>query len=58
MAHLAKYKTHSVGHMLAHYRRDPSCLQRDNIDRERVNLDYTLGLATPDDGRRFVERVV
>lgn len=57
VAHIAKYKAHSVGHMLAHYRRDPSCFQRDNIDRERVNLDYTLGLVTHDDGRRFAERV-
>lgn len=51
MAHIAKYKAHSVGHMLAHYRRDPSCFQRDNIDRERVGLDYTLALARSDDGK-------
>lgn len=51
MAHIAKYKAHSVGHMLAHYRRDPSCFQRDNIDRERVGLDYTLALARSEDGK-------
>lgn len=32
MAHIAKYKATSVGHMLAHYRRDESSLGRDNID--------------------------
>lgn len=31
MAHIAKYKAPSVGHMLAHYRRDRSGLERDNI---------------------------
>ena len=30
MAHIAKYKAPSVGHMLAHYRRDRSSLERDN----------------------------
>lgn len=44
MAHIAKYKAHSVGHMLAHYRRDESSLDRDNIDRDRLGLDYTLGV--------------
>ena len=57
MAHIAKYKAHSVGHMLAHYRRDPSCFQRDNIDRERVERDYTLGSVKTDDGRRYVRKV-
>ena len=33
MAHIAKYKATSVGHMLAHYRRDASSMERDNIDR-------------------------
>ena len=32
MAHLEKYKASGVGHMLAHYRRDPSSLERENID--------------------------
>ena len=49
MAHLEKYKATSVGHMLAHYRRDPSSLGRENIDPERVGMDYTLAL-DPADG--------
>lgn len=44
MAHLEKYKASSVGHMLAHYRRDPSSLGRENIDPERVGMNYTLAL--------------
>ena len=31
MAHIAKYKATSVGHMLAHYRRDASSLERGSI---------------------------
>lgn len=58
VAHIAKYKAHSVGHMLAHYRRDPSCFQRDNIDRERVERDYTLGLVKSDDGKGYYVRKV
>lgn len=50
MAHLEKYKASSVGHMLAHYRRDPSSLGRDNIDPARVGMDYTLSF-DPADGR-------
>jgi archaellum component FlaC len=50
MAHLEKYKASSVGHMLAHYRRDPSSLGRDNIDPSRVGMDYTLSF-DPADGR-------
>lgn len=49
MAHLEKYKASSVGHMLAHYRRDPSSLGRENVDPERVGMDYTLGV-DPADG--------
>lgn len=49
MAHLEKYKATSVGHMLAHYRRDPSSLGRENIDPTRVGMDYTLAL-DPADG--------
>lgn len=49
MAHIAKYKATSVGHMLAHYRRDTSCFERDNIDPKRVGMDYTLAL-DPADG--------
>ena len=44
MAHLEKYKASSVGHMLAHYRRDPSSLGRENIDPARVEMDYTLAI--------------
>lgn len=36
--------------MLAHYRRDPSSLGRDNIDPARVGMDYTLSF-DPADGR-------
>lgn len=49
MAHLEKYKATSVGHMLAHYRRDPSSLGRENIDPARVEMDYTLAI-DPADG--------
>lgn len=44
MAHIAKYKAPSVGHMLAHYRRDASSLGRENIDPTRTKDNYTLGL--------------
>lgn len=47
MAHIAKYKAASCGHMLAHYRRDASSLGRENIDPTRTKDNYTLGL----DGR-------
>ena len=43
MAHIAKYKAPSVGHMLAHYRRDRSSLERDNIDPERIKNDLVVG---------------
>lgn len=44
MAHIAKYKAASCGHMLAHYRRDASSLGRENIDLTRTKDNYTLGL--------------
>lgn len=44
MAHIAKYKASSCGHMLAHYRRDESSLGRENIDPTRTKDNYTLGL--------------
>lgn len=47
MAHIAKYKAASCGHMLAHYRRDASSLGRENIDPTRTKDNYTLCL----DGR-------
>ena len=35
MAHIAKYKATSVGHMLAHYRRDHAAPQRTYRGRAR-----------------------
>lgn len=58
MAHIAKYKATSVGHMLAHYRRDASSLERDNIDQKRVENDMVVGHYTNKDGRLVVGRVV
>lgn len=57
MAHIAKYKATSVGHMLAHYRRDPSCFERDNIDPKRVENDMVVGHYTNKDGKLVVGRV-
>lgn len=50
MAHIEKYKAHSVGHMLAHYRRDPSSLARDNVDPSLTKRNVTLGHVTNDQG--------
>ena len=50
MAHIAKYKATSVGHMLAHYRRDESSLGRDNIDPKRVKNDMVVAHYTNKDG--------
>lgn len=58
MAHIAKYKATSVGHMLAHYRRDASSMERDNIDPKRVESDMVVGHYTNKDGRLVVGRVV
>lgn len=58
MAHIAKYKATSVGHMLAHYRRDASSLERDNIDPKRVENDMVVGHYTNKDGKLVVGRVV
>lgn len=57
MAHIAKYKAPSVGHMLAHYRRDRSSLERDNIDHERIKNDLVVGHYTNKDGKLVVGRV-
>lgn len=57
MAHIAKYKATSVGHMLAHYRRDASSLERDNIDPERIKSDLVVGHYTNKDGKLVVGRV-
>ena len=58
MAHIAKYKATSVGHMLAHYRRDASSLERDNIDLKRVKNDMVVAHYTNKDGQLVVGRVV
>lgn len=58
MAHIAKYKATSVGHMLAHYRRDASSMERDNIDPKRVKNDMVVGHYTNKDGKLVVGRVV
>ena len=57
MAHIAKYKATSVGHMLAHYRRDRSSLERDNIDPERIKNDLVVGHYTNKDGKLVVGSV-
>lgn len=57
MAHIEKYKAHSVGHMLAHYRRDGSSLGRENIDRTRVKNDMVVAHYTNDAGKLVVGRV-
>lgn len=58
MAHIAKYKATSVGHMLAHYRRDASSMERDNIDPKRVKNDMVVAHYTNRDGQLVVGRVV
>lgn len=58
MAHIAKYKATSVGHMLSHYRRDASSLERDNIDPKRVKNDMVVAHYTNKDGQLVVGRVV
>lgn len=58
MAHIAKYKATSVGHMLAHYRRDASSMERDNIDPKRVKNNMVVAHYTNKDGQLVVGRVV
>lgn len=58
MAHIAKYKATSVGHMLAHYRRDASSLERDNIDPTRTKDNMVVAHYTNKDGQLVVGRVV
>ena len=58
MAHIAKYKATSVGHMLAHYRRDLSSLERDNIDPKRTKDNMVVAHYTNKDGQLVVGRVV
>lgn len=52
-----KVKAAAVGHMLAHYRRDRSSLERDNIDPERIKNDLVVGHYTNKDGKLVVGRV-
>lgn len=58
MAHIAKYKATSVGHMLAHYRRDESSLDRENIDPTRAKNDMVVAHYKNKDGELVVGRVV
>ena len=54
MAHIQKYKASSVGHMLAHYRRDKSSLGRENIDPKRSDANMVLGHYKNKDGKLVV----
>ena len=58
MAHIAKYKATSVGHMLAHYRRDASSMERDNIDPTREGESMVLAHYTNKDGKLVVGQVL
>lgn len=58
MAHIAKYKATSVGHMLAHYRRDASSKGRENIDPTRTKDNMVVAHYTNKDGQLVVGRVV
>lgn len=48
MAHIAKYKAAAVGKLCAHYNRwdgiDNSDASRENIDKARTHLNYTVGV--------------
>ena len=57
MAHIQKYKASSVGHMLAHYRRDKSSLGRENIDPKRSDANMVLGHYKNKDGKLVVGKV-
>jgi predicted Fe-S protein YdhL (DUF1289 family)/vacuolar-type H+-ATPase subunit H len=58
MAHIAKYKAASCGHMLAHYRRDASSLGRENIDPTREGENMVLAHYTNKDGKLVVGQVL
>ena len=58
MAHIAKYKAASCGHMLAHYRRDESSLGRENIDPTREGENMVLAHYTNKDGKLVVGQVL
>lgn len=57
MAHIQKYKASSVGHMLAHYRRDKSSLGRENIDPKRSDANMVLGHFKNKEGKLVVGNV-
>lgn len=57
MAHIQKYKASSVGHMLAHYRRDKSSLGRENIDPKRSDANMVLGHFKNKDGKLVVGKI-
>ena len=52
MAHIAKYKASAVGKLCAHYNRwqgiDNPNVSRENIDKSRTHLNYTLGVYEKD----------
>lgn len=60
MAHIAKYKASAVGKLCAHYNRwqgiDNSNVSRENIDKSRTHLNYTMGVYEKD-GKRFIGKV-
>ena len=60
MAHIAKYKATAVGKLCAHYNRwdgiDNPAVHRENIDKERTHLNYTLGVYQ-EDGKRYIGKV-
>lgn len=60
MAHIAKYKASAVGKLCAHYNRwqgiDNPNVSRENIDKSRTHLNYTLGVYE-NDGKRFIGKV-
>ena len=60
MAHIAKYKASAVGKLCAHYNRwqgiDNQNVSRENIDKSRTHLNYTLGVYEKD-GKRFIGKV-
>lgn len=60
MAHIAKYKASAVGKLCAHYNRwqgiDSPNVSRENIDKSRTHLNYTLGVYEKD-GKRFIGKV-
>ena len=57
MAHLEKFKAPSVGHMLAHYRRDEGSLGRDNVDPSRTSANWCMGWKVGKEGKAVVGQV-